>query len=144
MAVTAHAYPQIQQKLATKAINLSTDSLKVMLLSAYTYSSAHATMADVKAAGTEATGTAYTAGGQAVASVTLATSGNVTTLDAADPSWAASTISAAHAVFYDAAGGTDATNFPIAHWDFGGTQSSTAAAFTLTLSASGLYTITAS
>jgi len=38
-----------------------------MLLSAYTFSNTHATMADVLAAGTEATGTGYTAGGQALA-----------------------------------------------------------------------------
>lgn len=144
MSVTSFAYPQVQQKLATKAVNLSTDSLKVMLLTGYTFAATHATMADVLAAGTEATGTAYTAGGQALTSVTLATSGQVTTLDCADPSWAASSITAAFAVFYDAAGGTDSTNFPICYWDLGGSQTSAAGAFTLTINASGLYRITAS
>lgn len=144
MAVTAHVYPQIQQKLGTKAVNLSTDSLKVMLLSAYTWANTHTTMADVIAAGTEATGTAYTAGGQALTGVSLTTTGLVTTLTCASPSWAASTITASAAVFYDAAGGTNATNFPIVTWDLGGSQSSSAAAFTLTISGSGLLTITAS
>ena len=143
MAVTSHFYPKTQEALAKAAANLSTDSLKVMLLSAYTFSNTHATMADVLAAGTEATGTGYTAGGQALASVTLSTTGNVTTLDCADPSWAASTITAAYAVFYDAAGGTDATNLPICYWDLGGSQSSTDGAFTLTINASGLTTATA-
>ena len=72
-----------------------------------------------------------------------ATTGNVTTLDCADPSRAASTITAAYAVFYDAAGGTDATNLPICYWDLGGNQSSTDGAFTLTVNASGLTTATA-
>lgn len=144
MAVTAHAYPQVAQKLATKTVNLSTDALKVMLLSAYTFANTHATMADVLAAGTEATGTGYTAGGQALSSVTLSTSGTVTTLDCADPAWASSTITASFAVFYDAAGGTNATNYPICYWDLGGAQSSSAATFTLTISASGLYAITSS
>jgi hypothetical protein len=144
VAVTAFTFPQVQQKLATKAVNLSTDSLKVMLLTAYTFSNTHATITNVKAAGTETTGTGYTAGGVALSSVTLATSGAVTTLDAADPSWTTATFSAAYAVFYDAAGGTDATNFPICYWNLGGTQSVTAGTFTLTLSASGIYTITGS
>lgn len=144
MAVTAHAYPQFQQKAGTKAANLATDSLKVMLLSAYTFAATHATMTDVKAAGTEATGTGYTAGGVALSSVTFTTSGTVTTLTAANPSWAASTITAAYAVFYDAQGGTDATNYPICYWDFGGSQSSSAGTFTLTVSGSGLYQVTSS
>lgn len=144
MAVTAHAYPQTQQKLGTKTLNLSSDSLKVMLLSAYTFANTHATMADVLAAGTEVTGTGYTAGGQALSSVTFATSGTVTTLDSADPSWGASTITASFAVFYDAAGGTNSTNIPICYWDFGGAQSSSSGSFTLTLNASGLYTVTSS
>lgn len=143
MTVTAHFFPKTQEALAKGEANLSTDSLKVMLLSTYTFSNTHATMADVKAAGTEATGTAYTAGGQALTSVTVATSGSVTTLDCADPSWAASTITAAYAVFYDAAGGTDAANLPICYWDLGGSQSSSDGAFTLTINASGLATLTA-
>lgn len=144
MAVTAHAYPQFQQKLGTKTVNLSTDSLKVMLLSAYTFANTHATITDVLGAGTEATGTAYSAGGQALTSVTLSTSGTVTTLTAANPSWAASSISAAFAVFYDAQGGTNATNFPFCYWDLGGTLTSSAGAFTLTVNGSGLYAVTSS
>ena len=103
----------------------------------------HATMADVKGAGTEASGTGYTAGGQALTSVTVATSGTVTTFDCADPSWASSSISAAFAVFYDAQGGTDATNVPIAYWDLGGTQVSSDGDFTLTINASGVVSLTA-
>jgi hypothetical protein len=144
MAVTAHAFPQFDQKLGTKAVNLSTDSLKVMLLTAYTYANSHTTMTDVLAAGTETSGTGYTTGGQALTSVTLTTSALVTTLTCANPSWAASTITAAFAVFYDAQGGTNATNFPFAYWDFGGSSSSSSGAFTLTINGSGLHTITAS
>jgi hypothetical protein len=124
VAVTAHAYPQIQQKLATKAVNLSTDALKVMLLASYT--------------------PANTAGGLALTSVTFTTSAAVSTLTCANPSWAASTITAAYAVFYDSSGGTNATNFPIVYWDFGGNQSSSNGTFTLTINASGLYQVTSS
>jgi hypothetical protein len=144
VAVTAVTYPQMAQKLGTKAVNLSTDALKVMLLSAYTPATTHTTMADVVAAGTEASGTGYTAGGQALTSVTLTTSGTTTTLTCASPSWASSTITASFAVFYDAAGGTNATNFPICYWNFGGAQSTTAGTFQLTINGSGLYVITSS
>lgn len=143
MTVTAHAYPQIQQKLATKAVNLSTDALKVMLLTAYTYANTHASITDVLAAGTEvAAGGTYATGGLALSGVSLSTTGFVTTLTCTSPTWAASTITAAHAIFYDAAGGTNATNFPFVHWDLGGSQVSSNGAFTLTVNASGLYQVT--
>lgn len=145
MAVTAHTYPQtLLRAINSKTIDLDTDSLKVMLFTAYTYANTHATMTTVKAAGTETSGTGYTAGGVALTSVTASTSGFVTTLTCANPSWTTATFSAAHAVFYDAAGGTDATNYPVAHWDLGGTQSVTAGTFTLTISGTGLLTITGS
>lgn len=144
MAVTAHVYPKFQETAIKKGVNLATDSLKVALFSAYTFANTHASMTDVKGAGTEASGTGYTAGGQALASVTVSTSGTVTTFTCANPSWSSSSISAAYAVFYDAQGGTDATNIPIAYWDFGGTQTSSSGAFTLTINGSGVATFTAS
>jgi hypothetical protein len=144
MAVTAHVYPQFDQKALSKAVNAATDSLKVMLLSAYTFANTHATIADVLGAGTEASGTGYTAGGQALTGVACTTSGLVTTLTAANPAWASSTITASYAVFYDAQGGTNATNYPFCYWDFGGAQSSSAGTFTLTVNGSGLVTWTAS
>lgn len=144
MAVTAKTYPQFEQKVATKNVNLSSDTLKVMLLTAYTFATTHATMTDVVGAGTETSGTGYTAGGQALTSVTLSTSGTVTTLTCANPSWASSSITAAFAVFYDAQGGTNSTNYPFVTWDFGGSSSSSSGAFTLTINGSGLYTVTSS
>lgn len=142
MAVTSHAFPQAVQKLATKSLNLSSDSLKAMLLASYTAASSHATMADVLGAGTEATGTGYTSGGQALASVSLSTTGSVTTLTCSNPTWTSSTITAAYAVFYDAAGGTNSTNIPLVYWDLGGSQASAAGTFTLGISATGLLTWT--
>lgn len=142
MAVTAHAYPQFMQKLATKSVNLSSDTLKALLMASYTAANTHTTMADVKGAGTEATGTAYTAGGQTLTGVTITTTGTTTTLTAANPTWANSTITAAYAVFYDGTGGTDATNFPFVYWDFGGSQSSSNGSFTLTINASGIWQVT--
>jgi hypothetical protein len=147
MAVTAHVYTKLTKSLADKLANLETDALKVMLLSAYTVGSTQDTaqfVSDVLAVGTEASGTGYTAGGQALTSVTLTASGHVYTLTAANPSWTSSTITASYALFLDSTPGSNATNPVICYWDFGGAQSSSSGTFTLTISGSGLCTFTGS
>jgi hypothetical protein len=120
-----------------------------MLLSAYTVGSTQDTaqfVADVVAVGTEASGTGYTAGGQALTSVTYTPSGHVYTLSAANPAWTTSTVTASYALFYGVASVSpgNSTNAVICYWDFGGAASSTAGTFTLTISGSGLVTITGS
>lgn len=149
MALTAHTYTMLAKSLSDKLIDLDTDTLKVMLLSAYTVGSTQDSaqfVGDVKAAATEATGTGYSAGGQALASVTYTKSGHVYTLDSADPAWTSSSVTAAYAVFYGVASSSpgDSTNAVIAYWDFGGNASSTSGTFTLTISASGIVTLTGS
>jgi hypothetical protein len=98
-------------------------------------------VADVLAAGTEATGTAYTPGGLTLNGTTWTQDGSTFVFDADDPLWAASTIDAAFALWFDKTPGTDATNPVIGLWDFGGTKSSTATDFSLIINASGLVTI---
>ena len=89
----------------------------------------------------EVVGTGYTALGVALASKTISASSLVTTLDAADPSWSSSTITARYAIFYKDTG-TAGTSPLIAYADFGGNISSTNGTFTVVLNASGLATIT--
>lgn len=148
MAVTAHTYTKLGLSLGTAKINFLADTLKVMLLSAYTVGTTQDTaqfVADVKAVATETVGTGYTAGGQTLASVTYAESGHVYTLDCADPAWTiTSAFSAAYAVIYDSTPGSDATNPVINYHDFGGTTSFTSGTFTFTVNASGLLTATGS
>lgn len=146
MALTAHTYPQFTQKMGTKVVSLNNvDSLKVMLLSAYTFANTHTTITDVKGAGTETFGTGYTAGGVALVTPSLATSALVTTLTTStNPSWSTATFTASYAVWYDAQGGTDSTNYPFAYWDFGGAVPVTAATYTLTIAGGGICTWTAS
>lgn len=149
MAVTSHVYTMLAKSLVDKKIDLDTDVLKCMLLSAYTVGSTQDSaqyVADVKAAGTEASGTGYTAGGASLASIAFTKSGHVYTLDCDDVVWTTSTITAAYALFYGVASSSpgDSTNPVIAFWDLGGSQSSTAASFTLTINASGLLTFTGS
>ena len=145
MAVTAHTFTKFNDSLTNKLVNLSSDTLKVMLLSSYTAGQdTHQFVSDVLGAGTEVTGTGYTAGGQALTSVSLSDSGHVRTLTCANPSWTSSTITAAYAVFYDSTPGSNATNPVICYWDFGGNFTDTSGTFTLTINGSGLVTITGS
>lgn len=143
MTVTAKVYGLAQQSLANKEIDFDTDTVKVMLCtSTYTPNQdTHRYKSDIT---NEVTGTGYTAGGATLASKTVTyTSGtNTLALDAADPSWASSTITARYAVFYVDTG-TSSTSPLICYADFGADVSSTANTFTLTLDASGLVTLTA-
>jgi hypothetical protein len=146
MAVSAHVYGNALLNLSKKVINLSTDALWIELLTS-TYTPAQATHqyeSDLTLASNEVVGTGYTAGGQQLTSVTVAQSSDVLTLSAANPSWASSTITARYAVVVDKTPGTAATNPLICYIDFGANVSSTAAAFTITWSGSGIMTITAS
>ncbi|MEV4179929.1 hypothetical protein AB0J28_00600 [Streptosporangium canum] len=77
MAVTVYTYGKLQQSLWEAKINFTSDTIKVMALSAYTVGTTQDTaqyLSDVLAAATEATGTGtsgYTAGGATLASKTL-------------------------------------------------------------------------
>lgn len=156
MAIIAHTYPFINQNAGTKVVNLSTDTLAVLLISsssaAYTWNAtaqANQYVHDLfKSGGGSGTALTEVAGGnysrQNLSSVTLTTSGEVTTLSCANPSWANATISATYAMFFDNQSGSDTTAPLICYWDFGGTQSTTGATFTLTINASGLATWTGS
>lgn len=142
---TTKTYGSLITAAFNKEIDWGSDTLKVALLtSSYTPNQdTHDYWDDVSA--NEVTGTGYTAGGATLASVTIGyTSGtNVTKFDAADVSWAASTITARYAVIYDDTPGTAATKPLIAYVDFGTDQSSSAGTFTLTWSANGIFTTTA-
>lgn len=144
MAVTALLYGGFLQSLASKEINLNTDSIKVMLCTA-TYVPNQDTHRYKSSVTNEVVGTGYTATGAALTAVavTYTAATNVLMFDAADTSWAASTITARYAVIYDATPATDATRPLIGYVDFGADVSSTAAAFTITWDAAGIFTITA-
>jgi hypothetical protein len=164
MAVTAHLFPNAQQVMGTKAVQLATDNLYVLLVATGTFNWVASTEAYAKVseflansgsggggAVTEVStsGTAYAR--QLLAGVTLTTTGLVTTLTCTSPSWAAATISAKYALFYDGgSGGSGATandatsNLAICYWDFGGVQASSAGTFAVQVNAGGLCTFTAS
>lgn len=65
--------------------------------------------------------------------------GGVAAFDAADASWASSTITARYAVVYDSSPSTDATRPLIGLLDFGSDVSSTASTFTVVWDTRGLF-----
>lgn len=144
MAVTALVYGGFLQSLANKEVDLDSDTLKIMLCtSAYTPNQdTHRYKSSVTG---EVTGTGYTSGGNTLGSVAVTyTAGtNTLMLDAADTSWANSTITARYAVIYDSTPATDATRPLIAYIDFGADVSSSGAAFNITFDAAGIVTLTA-
>lgn len=143
MAVTAFVYGAFVDHLAQKRIDLDTDTIKIALCTS-TYTPNQDTHDFFNDITNEVTGTGYTAGGATLGSVTWGYTAGTNTwkLDAADPSWTSSTITARYAVIYDSTPGTSATNPLIAYIDFGADVSSTAGTFSIVFDAAGILTVT--
>jgi hypothetical protein len=136
-------YGNFLLKALNKEVDFDTDTIKVALLtSSYTPDQdAHDYFNDVSSF--EVSGTGYTAGGNTLASKTATydSATNVIILDAADTTWASSTITARYAVVYDSTG-TSSTSALIGYVDFGSDQASTNGNFTITWDATGIVRIT--
>ena len=145
MAVTTFYYGLAFKSAFNKEIDLDTDTIKVMLCtSAYTPNQdTHQYKASVT---NEVVGTGYTAGGATLTGVTVTYTAGTNTLaiDAADVSWASSTITARYAVIYDGTPGTDATRPLIAYVDFGADVPSSGGPFSITWDAAGIATVVVS
>jgi hypothetical protein len=90
----------------------------------------------------EVSGTGYTAGGVVITSTELTLSSGVLTYDAADASWAASTITNAMAgVGYFARGGASSADELVFLSDFVTAASSSSGTFTIQWNASGIFTV---
>lgn len=136
-------YGNMLLKALNKEVDYDTDTIKVMLCTS-TYSPNQDTHIYKSSVTNEVTGTGYTAGGATLASKTITydTATNVVVLDAADVTWASSTITARYAVIYSDAGASDATKVLLGYVDFGSDQASTSGNFTLTWDATGIFRIT--
>lgn len=124
-------FRNLPDHLARAAINFASDSFKVLLVSSVPSEAnldAWVNRSDVT---NEVTGTGYTAGGVAVTATvgSLDTTNNRVPVTFTDltPGWTG-TISAAGAIIYKSTG-TASTDKLVQFVDFGGTVSSTAAAF---------------
>jgi hypothetical protein len=130
------------------AVNLATDTIKLMLVAAGTWTpSADAdvfiddgTANDAKSNEVAASGT-YSAGG---ATLTITGSTDDTddegVFDATDVSFTSATITARYAVVYKSTG-VDATSPIIAVIDFGSNQTSTAGTFAITFASEGILNL---
>ncbi len=134
-------YNSFKKEVST-AINLATDTIKVMLVSsAYTPDiDTHTRRSDI----TNEVGASgsYASGGSALANQTW-TQDNIndrSVFDADDVAWTSATITARGAVIYKANGGAASADELIAYIDFGSDKTSTAGTFTITWDASGILT----
>ena len=128
----------LKNDLALDLDDTTADRFKVMLVtSSYTPDfGTHDFKSDVTNEVSDGNG--YSTGGKSLSSVTLTQSGGTITFDAADLTWASSTITARGAVVYD----DSLTNDPlICYIDFGADKSSSAGDFVLTFNASGIFTL---
>lgn len=125
-------------------IDFDADTLKCMLVNSTYVGTALATLKthdfinDVSA--NEISGTGYTAGGQTLTSPTITASGDNYVFDAADPSWATSTITARGAVLYKDTGNV-ATSPVICLLDFGSDKTSSGGTFQVVFNASGVLQV---
>lgn len=143
MAVTAKVFNLALTSLLSKQVSWSSDTIKVMLATSAVVPNQQ-TWQYQSSVTNEVTGTGYTAGGATLASKTEVITGQVKALDAADVSWASSTITARYAYIYDATPGTAATNPLLAYVDFGADVISSNGPFSITWDPSGIITFTVS
>lgn len=135
-------YNSAKRDIMNGAIDLDTDTLKVMLVtSAYTPDiDAHTKRSDIT---NEVTGTGYTAGGQALANkaVTADNTDDEGMLDADDVVWGSSTITARGAVIYKSRGGAASADELLCYIDFGSDQISSSGNFTITWNSEGIINL---
>ena len=145
MAVTNKMFGPAVDNMFKGNIDLVNDTVKVALFASYTYSENHETLANVKAAGTEASGTGYEADGATLAhtgdKVTYADGVTTFGANADDTEWGSSTIDAAFAVVY-ADGASDAERLVLCVIDFDGTESSVDGTFKIEWHANGIFRAT--
>ena len=91
----------------------------------------------------EVSGTGYTAGGKALASVTWTQSTNKLKFTSANVTWTSTTVATAYGAFvYDTTAGATWVTTGIAYLSFGGANSVTAGTFTVSISATGIALVT--
>lgn len=142
-------YATAAEKIARNTLDLDSHTFRIVLLtSAYTPNqNTHSTWADLSAA--EVTGTGYTASGRLITQAVARSAANVN-FDCDDQSWPSSTITGKYAVLVrdaNADGTLASTDDILAFCDLetgGGSVSTTAAAFTITMNAGGLFNLTVS
>lgn len=130
MAITTAMCNSFKQELLGGVHDLDTDTLKIALIKETptgTYGASTTNYSDVTGNTDEATGTNYTAGGQALDSATISLSGSTAIVDFSDEVFSNLTLSADGAIIYN----SSQSNKAIAVFDFGGTVTATSGDFTI-------------
>lgn len=136
-------YTTFKSQIMKKSMDLVNDTIKVALMNnSHSFTATADGWADVSA--NEASGTGYTSPGQNLASLAVtADDGDAEgVFDAADTTWASSTITAYHAVIYDDTITTPTADQLICSIDFGGAKSSSNGNFTLQWNSEGIINLT--
>ena len=129
-------YTILKTNLMNKLVNLATDTINIALLtSSASFTASNTLFSNISA--NEISGTGYTAGGQALTSLSVSTSGTTAVWTAANSSWPSSTFTTAFAALYD----ISASNNLICLFDFGGNISVSSGTFTVAWSGSGIITL---
>lgn len=130
MAITTAMCSSFKQELLGGVHDLDTDTLKIALIKqspSGTYGTATTNYSDVTGNSDEASGTNYTAGGQALGNASITLTGTTAFVDFDDEVFSNLTISADGCIIYN----SSQSNKAIAVFDFGSTVSSTAGDFTV-------------
>ena len=130
MAITTALCNTFKQELLGGIHDLDTDVIKLALIKATptgSYDAGTTNYTDVTGNSDEASGTGYTAGGQALDSATITLSGSTAFVDFADEVIVTATVSADGCIIYN----SSKANRAIAVIDFGGTKTSTNGDFTI-------------
>jgi len=143
-------YGAAAEAIAKGTVDLDTNTFRMVLVtSAYTPNqSTHSTWTDVSA-NEVAAGGGYSTHGKLL-TCTVTRSSLVVTFDCDDQSWTSSTITAKYAVIVkdaDANGSLASTDALVAYCDLesgGGSISTTSGTLSITINASGVFTLTAS
>lgn len=133
-------YNKIKYDWMTKAVNMTTDTLKTILLnSSHSFTASNNLYSDISA-NELATAGGYTAGGATLTTptVTQDNTNNLAYFDADDAVWNSATFTAHYAVIYD----SSVSNHLIACIDFGSDKSVSSGTFTIQWSVNGILKIT--
>ena len=131
-------YTSFKEYAADATVDLDTHSFKVALMdNTHTFTATNSTWSDISA--NEITGTGYSAGGAALATVTWAADGTAVKWDAANTAWTTASFTAYHAVIYD---DTHASDALVCSINFGGAQTVSAGTFTIQWNTDGILRVT--
>lgn len=146
MAVTANWYGLGMKGIATGLIDLDTDTFKAMLATSSYVPNQDTDQFRSSVTANEITGTGYSAGGVALASVTVTydAASNEVRWDAADPSWTSASFTCRFMVIYKSRGGADTADDLVMYVNFGADETVASGTFTYTVPATGLAKITVS